>query len=121
MEKKSRHQIYYKKNKKRWKEIYGPRCRGDKHKERRKGYAIKRRHGIGIEEYNLMFINQSGQCLICKKHQSEFKRALAVDHCHTTNKIRGLLCHKCNLILGYAHDDVEILKSAIEYLKSQRQ
>jgi hypothetical protein len=42
---------------------------------------------------------------------------LAVDHCHTTGKIRGLLCSKCNPALGAFNDNIEILNSAIKYLK----
>ena len=74
-------------------------------------------YGIGVKEYNQMFIEQGGCCKICNAHQSEMKRGLAVDHCHVTGKIRGLLCSNCNTSLGKFKDDVELLKKAIKYLE----
>jgi len=82
----------------------------------RKNYKLKKAYGITIEEYNILFLNQNGCCKICKKPQSTFKRSLAVDHCHKTNRIRGLLCHKCNLMIGYCEENLELLKSAASYL-----
>lgn len=43
--------------------------------------------------------------------------AVHVDHCHTTNDIRGLLCRHCNLLLGHAKDRVVVLQAAIRYLR----
>lgn len=76
----------------------------------------KRRYGITIEDYNTIFNSQNGKCSICKKHQSEFKTALAVDHCHKSNEIRGLLCYNCNSGLGRFQDNVDNLTEAISYL-----
>lgn len=81
-----------------------------------KNKCLKATYGITLDEYNSMFSEQGGCCKICKLHQSEFSRALAVDHCHRTGKIRGLLCSNCNTVLGMAKDDIEILKTAINYL-----
>jgi hypothetical protein len=53
-----------------------------------------------------------GVCEICR-----CVRDLRVDHCHKSNKIRGLLCHKCNTLLGGFHDCVEDLRRAIVYLQ----
>lgn len=81
---------------------------------------LKNTHGITLEEYNVMFYTQNGCCKICETHQSKLttkKKTLVVDHCHTSNKIRGLLCHNCNFLLGHAGDDYVILLKAIEYLK----
>ena len=69
-----------------------------------------------IDQYNELFVKQEGKCIICGKHQNELKGRLYVDHDHSTGKIRGLLCKKCNLLLGYSNDDINILKGAIEYL-----
>ena len=82
-----------------------------------KEMAWKRRYGITAEDYNQMFSEQEGCCAICKRHQSEFKIALAVDHCHTTSRVRGLLCLDCNIGIGKLKDDISLLQSAIDYLK----
>ena len=74
-------------------------------------------YGLTLEQYHRMFEKQEDRCGICKRHQSEFKKRLFVDHCHETGKVRGLLCFKCNNLLGQANDDPSILQNAIEYLK----
>lgn len=84
-------------------------------KQKRKWY-LKTNYDIGVEDYDSMYIEQGGRCAICGMHQSEIKRSLFVDHCHETEAIRGLLCHKCNLLLGHADDNTEILTNAIKYL-----
>ena len=72
-------------------------------------------HGVNftVEEYRDLFEKQSGLCAICKKSS---KINLAVDHCHETGRVRGLLCTRCNLGLGCFSDDPEQLKIAISYL-----
>ena len=78
-------------------------------------YQIKK-YGITPEQYNEMYDKQHGCCNICDRHQSEFKQRLIVEHCHTTGKVRGLVCHNCNTILGHAHDDIQILLNAIKHI-----
>lgn len=75
---------------------------------------LKNSYNITVEDYDNMFINQNECCAICKQHQSKFKIRLAVDHCHKTGKIRGLLCGKCNTHLGYYENQKENIKN---YLK----
>lgn len=79
---------------------------------------------IGIffsqEEYNNKFNQQAGCCAICGRHQSEFKRRLAVDHNHKTGKIRGLLCARCNYIVGAVESNGDIIPIAKTYLKAWR-
>jgi len=92
-------------------------------KDQMRKIKLMYKYRISIEQYNEMAINQNNLCRICKKQEqgkapSGKFRDLAVDHCHKTNKIRGLLCGKCNRMLGYAKDSIEILQSAIEYLKA---
>lgn len=74
------------------------------------------RYGITGEQYNELINKQNGVCAICKTEGN--KRSLSVDHDHRSGKIRGLLCHNCNLSLGLCHDSVETLQAAIEYLKT---
>ena len=60
---------------------------------------------LGVEfsnkEYDILLLKQNGKCALCGKPQGYEKRRLAVDHNHKTGKIRGLLCAKCNLCLGW--------------------
>jgi len=74
----------------------------------------KIKYGISREDYAQMLVNQNNQCAICK---IQIGWEAAVDHCHTTNKVRGLLCRKCNLGLGGFKDDIETIRKAIAYVK----
>jgi hypothetical protein len=73
-------------------------------------------YGITVEQYDEMLATQSGVCAICAKTCAT-GRALAVDHCHETGKVRGLLCARCNPMLGFANDNIDVLKAAIAYLE----
>jgi hypothetical protein len=68
-------------------------------------------------EFEERLAQQNGVCEICKRTCSSGKR-LAIDHNHSTGKIRGLLCGKCNCGLGMFLDSFELLESASRYLKS---
>lgn len=86
---------------------------------------LKRRFGLTIEEYEVMHAKQRGVCDICKKAETR-KRSngtvgrLMVDHCHATGKVRSLLCHQCNMLLGNAEDRISRLTAAIAYLRKHR-
>ncbi len=56
---------------------------------------------LTIEQYHQLLRFQNERCFLCGRHQSVFKRALNVDHCHKTGKIRGLICSRCNMNLGW--------------------
>jgi|ERR1035437_1108597 hypothetical protein len=71
-----------------------------------------RQYGMTPEEYDAMYDIQNGCCSICDK----WYKVLCIDHNHITNKVRGLLCKACNLIIGNADDRIDTLYSAIEYL-----
>lgn len=88
----------------------------DEHYKR--SYHLKLKFNMSLEDYTNMFDEQQGCCKICNRHQTEFKIALAVDHCHETGKIRGLLCRKCNLLIGFCNDSIEQLNNAIKYLNN---
>jgi len=72
---------------------------------------------ITAEEYIALFIKQDRKCAICGKDQSELKRRLCVDHDHETGRVRGLLCHECNLGLGRFQDNAFLLLQAANYMK----
>lgn len=78
-------------------------------------YKLQQKYGITIEEYEQMLAQQKGRCMICRKKPSDSKK-LAVDHCHKTGKVRGLLCHHCNNGLGCFKDDTELMTAAIAYV-----
>lgn len=78
---------------------------------------LKRTFGISVDEYDVMFDLQKGLCAICNGEDS---KRLAVDHCHKTNKVRGLLCQSCNLSIGRMGDDPDRLRRAAEYIESHR-
>jgi Recombination endonuclease VII len=61
-----------------------------------------KRYGISVAEYDALLAKQGGVCAICRKRS---KRRLCVDHCHLTGTVRGLLCDRCNLGLGYLKED----------------
>jgi hypothetical protein len=81
---------------------------------------LKSKYNLTIEELNILYLSQDKKCRICKNYFYSVSKhkGLYVDHCHVTNKVRGLLCSKCNTFIGLAKDDVLILKSAIDYLLS---
>jgi hypothetical protein len=71
-----------------------------------------KRYGMTIEEFDQMREDQNGLCAVCKFPHAE----LHIDHDHETGRIRGLLCNKCNLGIGFMRDDPEVLQAAINYL-----
>lgn len=66
----------------------------------KKNKFMIRKYGITIEDYTRMFNEQKECCKVCGIHQTELPKALVVDHCHATKKVRGLLCSGCNLAIG---------------------
>lgn len=84
---------------------------------RGKNNHLKRTFGITLDQYNQMFQSQGGRCGICEVHQTELTKALCVDHCHKTSKIRGLLCDLCNRGLGSFRDSENLFISAAKYIR----
>lgn len=77
---------------------------------------LKRKYGITLADYLRLMDEQNHECAICADPSNG--RRLDVDHCHSTGKVRGLLCRRCNLILGHAEDEPEVLILAASYLES---
>jgi hypothetical protein len=84
----------------------------------RRDWHLQRRYSISLVDYERLLTAQGGACAIC-----DGPPAMAggpyyqVDHDHTTGAVRGLLCGKCNMALGYAQDDVARLRRMIAYLE----
>ena len=77
-------------------------------------HHLKHRYGITEEEYDQMLAEQNNCCKICKKNT---KQRLHIDHCHSTNVVRGLLCRQCNIALGQMKDDPVRLENAANYIR----
>lgn len=86
-----------------------------KYKIRCRKWRLETYYGLSLENYETMLKVQNGVCAICGKTNG--KKPLVVDHSHRLNKIRGLLCDKCNRAIGTFNDDPHILQKAILYLK----
>lgn len=78
---------------------------------------IKTRYGITRDEKDVLLAKQGGRCAICGTDDPPTKSGWHVDHCHSTNTVRGILCQHCNNMLGMAKDRPEIFERAIAYLK----
>jgi hypothetical protein len=86
---------------------------------------LRRKYGMTLEQYNMLFEKQKGLCALCSKPETVRRNSksvgperLAVDHCHDTGRIRGLLCFKCNTAVGSIGDDESSAKRVVEYLES---
>lgn len=88
-----------------------------------KHWRLIRKFNITLDQYYQMLAKQNNCCAICKNPETRIDKRtaeltmLAVDHCHKTQKVRGLLCAKCNQGIGYFNDNIESLESAAQYLK----
>lgn len=114
---KKAHPEKVKSSKKRWYDKYAEKFKEDKqlNPDKYRNFRLKTKFGISLEQYNSLLEVQQGKCAICGKHQSEFKRALAVDHNHITGQIRGLLCDRCNIKLGILENE-KFCTEATSYL-----
>ncbi len=86
-------------------------------RERWRDLKILQRYGISGDDRTRLLARQGGVCAICR---TKSDHPLVIDHCHFSNKVRGLLCHKCNLGLGMFDDDIDRLRAAIAYLEDSR-
>ena len=85
------------------------------HSIKKRENHLKRRYGLTVKQYDNMLKRQHYGCRICGS-QCQTGRRLAVDHCHKSGQIRGLLCNKCNKGLGYFNDDINRMNLAAQYL-----
>jgi hypothetical protein len=91
-------------------------------RQKNKDYHYLKKYKLTKDQYYQMLEQQNYRCLICleeeKIQQNGRKLNLAVDHCHKTGQVRGLLCASCNTSLGKFNDDISLLQKAIDYLRS---
>ena len=93
-----------------------PKCKTCQHNVRAKYYKpheyMRRKFNLSEAEYQNLI--KSNECQVCGRDITEKK---CIDHCHTTEKIRGVLCNNCNTALGLVGDNVQILSKLIQYLE----
>jgi len=87
---------------------------------------LKREYGITLADYNAMLRRQANRCAICRRPETvklkngQLKR-LAVDHDHVTMAVRGLLCHRCNLLVWAIEDNHTTLAAIAAYIETFRE
>ena len=84
-------------------------------------HRLQTKYGMTLEDFHDMLEDQSGKCAICGSTDKGNSRhsKMSIDHCHVTNKVRGILCNNCNAGLGFLKDNIEILQKAIQYLRER--
>lgn len=87
-----------------------------KNKTKIKFIHLKNETGVTEEQYFNLLKLQNNQCCICKSHIKDNNKNFSIDHCHDKKLVRGLLCSRCNLGLGYFKDNKDLLESAFKYL-----
>lgn len=80
-----------------------------------------KKYKITQADYDAMLLEQDGLCAICQRPETETRKGtlkrLAIDHCHVTGRVRGLLCSSCNHAIGKLKDDPALVRRALEYLE----
>jgi hypothetical protein len=90
--------------------------------ERSHAYFLNYRYGITLEQYNALLEEQGGRCAICRVDEPGGSLTKwAVDHCHNSLKVRGLLCTACNMGIGQLGDDPARLRAAADYIERSQQ
>jgi hypothetical protein len=112
--------VYWLTNKKKMKKNY--KNWTNKNPTHRKNNRLVSMYGITLDQYNQMVVVQNNKCAICKQPETvvdkttDKTKELCVDHCHVTNKIRGLLCNSCNRGIGNLKDNPTVCRAASDYL-----
>ncbi len=85
-------------------------------RRQKKDYDLRRLYDITIDIYEYIEEHQGGLCAVCRKPG----KRLFVDHCHKTNKVRGLLCSACNFAAGNLEDDLGRILRLHDYIKAHK-
>src|SRR5262245_17721506 len=87
------------------------------YREKQSYYKTRCLYGISDDDRDALLASQGGVCAICRQKS---ERPLGIDHCHSSGKVRGFLCFKCNAGLGMFNDDTDRMRAAIAYLERPR-
>lgn len=96
------------------------RARYRRNKRGARNTQLQIHFGITLPQYEALAAQQNHQCAICDATKAGGRGAWHVDHDHSTKKIRGLLCHHCNVGLGNFRDNVRVLLRAVDYLRRSK-
>lgn len=88
----------------------------DKCLERQRKYQTLKRYGLTQDDWISLFVAQQYSCAVCKTEHPGCKQGWHTDHCHTSGKVRGILCQHCNTTLGHSKESTERLSALIEYI-----
>ena len=77
-----------------------------KKKQKQNSWKYQGIKDMTIERYNKILEEQNNCCKICGKNQLEFKKKLHIDHCHSTGEVRGIVCYRCNIGLGFIDNKI---------------
>ena len=106
----------------RYKDGYYKHCKKCHYEYYGRNTHIFNTYGLTKEDYQVLLQKQKYSCLGCGlKHTENKGERLFVDHCHTTGKVRGLLCQGCNFALGVTNDNINILQNLIHYLETSNE
>ena len=89
----------------------------ERYKYSQRNATLRKKYGIGVEEYDALLEKQGGVCAICGVNENYSSWYFAVDHDHLTGEVRGLLCNKCNSAIGQLKDDPALIRKALAYLE----
>ena len=81
---------------------------------------VKKLYGITLDAAEYIFFKQGNACAICKTEEPG-GNGWHIDHNHETSYIRGILCHRCNVGIGFLRDDVQIVRNAVHYLANTQE
>lgn len=89
-------------------------------RQRARRYQLAK-YGLSVEDYETMYQAQDGRCMVCRAENTPGPQNtlgnFAIDHCHDTGEVRGLLCVPCNVGIGNLRDDPALLRAAADYLE----
>lgn len=77
-------------------------------------------YGITLDERDAIFEAQGKKCASCGNDNPRHKKGWHVDHDHTTKKVRGILCHHCNISLGHLREDPKLIRALADYIESHQ-
>lgn len=88
-------------------------------KDRRRASTIQRKYGLTAEQWDALFVAQGSACAnpSCRVVDPGSRSGWHTDHCHSTGKVRGILCHGCNVAVGHAKDQPTVLRGLADYLE----